>query len=246
MSESNNFDYVSDYMREHPPEPDRVEVISIAERATRAGHGRKLNALQRERNRARITELRFQNVSFREIAEELGVSVGYIYSEYKEVEKSWRAIARTSMDDLKARELAKLDAIEAEAWKAWQRSCDAATKQREEYEYQSDGNRRRKKGTLFRDDSIGNPKFLDVIAKCIDRRCKLLGLDPDVGSSIPDTPDALNPLSARIARYAGVLGVVAVGIPDALALDNSAGESVDTARSAPEASTIFDTHGSVR
>lgn len=225
---------------------ERVEVIKIADRKLRAGEGKKYTAAQREQRRIFIANQRFKGVSFRDIASELGVSVGYVYSEYKQVEEQWRAESRKSMDELKARELAKLDAIEQEAWRAWERSCEQATKLREDYAYNQEGARQRKKAQATREDQIGNPKFLDVIARCIDRRCKLLGLDVGLAPATSDDETEVSPLEARLARYQGVLGVLAVGIANPLALEHGAGKPVDSARSAPETGAILDAYGSVR
>lgn len=224
---------------------EKMEIIKIADRKMRAGEGRIHSAALREQNRIRIAQQRFKGVPFREIASELGVSVGYVYSEYKHVEEQWRAESRKSLDELKSRELAKIDLIEQEAWKAWERSCEQALKMREDYAFNSEGTRQRKKAQALREDQAGNPKFLDVIAKCIDRRCKLLGLDAEIVQPAKEGA-ALSDLETRLQRYQGVLGVIAVGISNPLALGDSVGEPMDSTRSPSETGAILDAHGSIR
>lgn len=220
---------------------EKIEVISIKDRALQAQDGQKYNKAQREQNRILIAERRFQGVSFRDIAAELHVSVGYCYSEYKHIEEQWREEAARNLDDLKARELAKLDKIEQEAWKAWDASTKQATKITEDFGFKG-AERHRTKAKATREDQVGNPKFLDIIAKCIDRRCKLLGLD-SIDRFVSEESQEMNALEARLQRYTGVLGVIAVGTANALALDDGSGESMDSARSASEAGAILDVDG---
>jgi hypothetical protein len=223
----------------------KIDVINISERKYRAGEGRKHNAAQREHIRAEIAKLRYRGISFRDIADELHISLAYCYSEYKKLEEAWIAESLHDVARLRAREIAKLDEIEAQAWQAWSRSCDYHTILAEQFEYGPTGDRRRKKAEAKRIERPGDAKFLDIIGKCIERRCKLLGLDRLAADASP-AADEQNALSVRLAQYQGVLGVVAVGLTNPLALDDSAGESVDSARSASETSAILDVDGYVR
>ncbi len=81
---------------------------------------------------------------------------------------------RAKLDAKKAEELAKIDALERTYWKAWRRSCKDREVQTAE---KVTGDTARSKAATRREGQSGNPAFLAGVERCIDRRCKLLGLD---------------------------------------------------------------------
>jgi hypothetical protein len=73
--------------------------------------------------------------------------------------RRWEKASTAQIDEHKARELEKVDQLEREYWNTWERSCKEVE--------QDDGT------TSF----FADPRFLTGVQWCIDRRCKLLGLD---------------------------------------------------------------------
>jgi hypothetical protein len=115
-----------------------------------------------------------------EITRKLGMEESQrstISRDIQAIKAEWRLAAVRNFDDAVGRELAKLDSLEAEMWAAWERSKTprevTRTRHRTGGKTAGDEAERRKE---HRD---GNPQFAQMILSCIDRRCKLLGLDPE-------------------------------------------------------------------
>ena len=83
------------------------------------------------------------------------------------------------LNEAKARELAKVDALEIEYWKAWENSLkDAEVFITEKVGTQKGTNMdKRGKEVFRREGQTGNPSFLAGIQWCINKRCEILGLD---------------------------------------------------------------------
>ena len=139
---------------------------------------------ERERDREYIARLYLQRKTFREIAgvfndeqDERGYTLSYvqIYNDFKAVEKQWIDDSKEHIDKIKARELARLDEIEREAFNAWKLSIGVNVTKKG-----------KQKTSLTGVDSTvekierelnGDPRYLQIILQCQDRRAKLLGLD---------------------------------------------------------------------
>lgn len=95
------------------------------------------------------------------------------------IQKAWVAESVQNMDAAKARELAKIDHLEREYWKGWERSKHTMKKSRTEQTV-NNGTSAGTSEIIERQRRVGDPTFLDGVQKCIERRCKILGLDaPD-------------------------------------------------------------------
>jgi hypothetical protein len=128
-----------------------------------------------------VAELYGQGKSYREMAKLTGrASIGAIAYDIKELLAEWREQRVSSVEQARLDELARLDWLEAEATEAWIRSQDDDSEQtlKTNPVQQADGK--------FKDEPIsrtlktkkkpGDAKFLDVIGKCIETRCKIWGL----------------------------------------------------------------------
>lgn len=105
-----------------------------------------------------------------DIAERLQVSVPTVERDLAIVRERWKQAGIRSVDERKSSELEVIDRIEREAWRAWRRSQkDTITVTRKEGETTET--------TVRSQGQAGNPAYLDTVLKCVDRRCKLLGLD---------------------------------------------------------------------
>lgn len=111
------------------------------------------------------------------------------------LDKAWQERARGAIDDQKARELAKLDAVEAEAWAAWEASLMPRTvtisetvKERgdalDAEAQKGEGEQEAKEPPLITirdktrrtvEQSTGDPRYLDIIKDCGVKRAKLMG-----------------------------------------------------------------------
>lgn len=224
-----------------------VEVVNLNELASKARDGRKFTKEEREDIRTRTAAMRLQGYSFRDIADKLKISPSTAYEEYKVVEHRWRVTAFHAINELKSRELARLDVIESEAWDAWRRSQQDATELTQDYS--GSGDARTLMGTKAKKTGRdGDARFLKIVVDCIDRRIKILGLEEDTRGAIPsgDKANSDSTIADRLARYQDILGFVIVAGENGPADSARLGESVDSARPAPETGRIFDVDGRLR
>jgi len=83
--------------------------------------------------------------------------------------RRWANAAIVDIDAAIHEELAKIAHLEAQYWKAWDRSQNVEMPLEETKRLQ------RLYGITVR--PVGDPGFLDGVLRCIDRRIKLMGLD---------------------------------------------------------------------
>lgn len=147
---------------------------------------------QREADYVTVARLYCEGKTLREIAKVIGVVASQALGDLRVVRARWRADANLKMEEATARELAKIDNLEREYWDAWSRSRENAETNSQEIVdvpiiqkgVAIPAQRRLvRKQTENRD---GNPRFLEGIQWCIDRRIKLLGLDAPVKVDITD------------------------------------------------------------
>lgn len=147
---------------------------------------RKRSDFQRESDYERITSLYLRGWRQADIAVELGLSQGQISQDLRVIQKRWRESTAINMDEAKQKELARLDELEREYWQAWESSKSERTKARQETDGTKDktGKPIVKKSSMEKEQRDGNPAFLQGVLSCIDRRCKLLGLDAPIESKV--------------------------------------------------------------
>lgn len=135
-----------------------------------------------KKTRNQIVELYIQGKYQSEIGEMLSLSQPQISYDLKLIQKEWAKKTTFNLDEYKKKELARIDLIEREAWIEWDRS----KKEIESRTTKAMGVKKDKKGKLSSSaidntnktqGRIGDSKFLEVVLKCIERRCKLLGID---------------------------------------------------------------------
>lgn len=125
------------------------------------------------------------------LAAKFGVSRQAITRDLMVIRAEWRRVMLDSFDKLKSEQLAKIDAVEIEAYRGWRRSLKNAERTRKKAV--SDGDSKRSEAETLSEGQAGDPRFLQIIMSCIERRCKLIGADAPQkrehsgpgGSSIP-------------------------------------------------------------
>jgi len=150
--------------------------------------------------RRRISELYLQGKSQSEIGLEVGLAQPNVSHELKKIREQWRASTVRNYDEAKNIELARIDQIENEAWEAWNRGIGkhiVTTKKdsREDSEL-----------TTRTEHLNGDPRYLDVIAGCVKKRCEILGLNAPTKTEISGLDVVSNLLSNRIKRVDGNIG----------------------------------------
>lgn len=158
--------------------------------------GPKRTTIQRERDLLQVAEMYLRAetqeaiaVAISENYPSFGITRQQIGYDIKKLIKRWLKSQLINIDEAKARELAKVDRLEREYWDAWERSKeDKETVTKEKIERvaaqpeddkagRADDKAGRAKVQMRSEGQVGNPAFLSGLQWCIERRCKLLGLD---------------------------------------------------------------------
>ncbi len=133
---------------------------------------------QKEKDRTDIAALYLKGLSIREISKWIGENRTYTLSRHqvcedlKAIRRDWREGTMQATNAWMDLQLAKLDRIEAEAWGAWDRSkLDRVTTR------QSKDAGGQTSASVEKAGRVGDARHMATVLTCIDRRCKLLGLD---------------------------------------------------------------------
>ncbi len=137
---------------------------------------------ERERDRAEVAELYLKQWTQQEIADKLDLSRVTVGADLKFIQKSWRESSLIDMNEAKQRELERIDKLEREYWRAWEKSQQDAEEstQKAATELMPDGEIKRKPGgevVLKKKGQSGDASYLRGIQWCIEQRCKILGIE---------------------------------------------------------------------
>jgi transposase len=139
--------------------------------------------LTREQRRNLVLEHYLRGWSFSKISKELKVVRSTISKDISAIREEWRRSRADSFHSEQLHELARIDAIEREAWAQWESSKAEEVTTRAETEVlitEENGRQVRKPGAerVIRVTKTRNadPRYMDTIRWCVEMRCKLLGL----------------------------------------------------------------------
>lgn len=133
---------------------------------------------QRERDLEEIARLYLQGWSQRKIGEQLKISQQQVSYDLAEIRRRWLESSIRSFDEAKSRELAKIDHLEQQAWEGWNRTIGIKKKTSTKVGVNAKGPVDEETETL--EELAGDPRFLQVVDTCIQRRCKILGIDAEI------------------------------------------------------------------
>lgn len=153
--------------------------------------------------RRRVADLYVQGVSQTDIAIRLGVNQGTISRDLQAVEKEWAEQRVADIDQAKRLQLEKIDRMEREAWNAWEKSKGPLEINRAGVNQQQKGRAERITKT-----TAGDPRMLLIVDRCIERRCKILGLEAPVKTAVTDTRGNDVPTDQRVAGVLELLGAL--------------------------------------
>jgi len=115
------------------------------------------------------------------IAQRFAVNQSQISRDLKVIQKEWVKAGNVNIDRAKAAALSKLDEVERQAWLGWERSLKDAEKQKISTgsEEEAKGKKKPKGARIEKvtEGQSGNPRFLEVVIRSIERRCLILGID---------------------------------------------------------------------
>jgi len=124
------------------------------------------------RDRRQIATLYLLGELQADIAEKVGLAQSTVSRDIQALHKKWLLDANRDFDEAKATEIAKIDNLEMTYHDAWMRSKeDAVTVTVKEYQ---DGET---ETTTVTKGQVGDSRFLSGIHECIDKRCKIFGLN---------------------------------------------------------------------
>lgn len=141
--------------------------------------------LARDKETAQAVKLSLQGATQSEIAEQLGVTQGTISNDLRHARQQWAAAMVGELAEVKAAELQRLEYVEVEAARAWERSKRDA-------------------------ENPANPKFLDTLVKASLRKAKLLGLDAAITRHAQAVEYDADELTIRLERYSAVFSIPAI------------------------------------
>jgi predicted transcriptional regulator len=149
--------------------------------------GPKRTKLEKKRDRALIADMYLSGLEQTEIAEKLGLTQPQISYDLKVIQAQWLQNTTMNLDAHKAEEIMKTLQTERMYRDIYKRSLNdlnakTATLRTEKSDGKSDGKNEKEKPlpiiqVIHTENRNGDPRALDGILKCIERRCKLLGLD---------------------------------------------------------------------
>jgi hypothetical protein len=109
------------------------------------------------------------------IAGNLGIDQSTVSRDLKILQQEWQVARINDIDERKRQELAKIDNLELEYWDAWRKSQndkETVTARVKAGEIET---------TERKEGQTGDPRFLDGVQWCINKRCELLGLNAPKG-----------------------------------------------------------------
>ena len=177
--------------------------------------------LERERDLAMIADYYLSGRTQADIAKRLHVSRQQVGYDVKVLQKRWQAAALQKIDRAKWEELAKIDNLEREHWRAWRRSCRA--KETKTAEKATGADRDRTKAVSRHEQRDGNPIFLAGIQWCIAQRCTILGLNAPKQISIQLIEELLDILPSELGATVRAVLVGPCRPAGAVALAQEAG-----------------------
>ena len=135
----------------------------------------KKNKFQRVADQQGIVRLYLKQKSQREIADSLSLTPQYVGRQLKAIKDAWMESTMVDFNKRQNEELARIDALEAEYWGAWESS--KLDESREAMEYvEEDSLMRLSRKRIETIKRNGTSAFLHGIQWCIEQRCKILGL----------------------------------------------------------------------
>lgn len=112
-----------------------------------------------------------------ETADILGVDQSTVSRDLQAIREVWLEAAVQTFDQIKAQELARIDRLEREYWKAWERSQQDVKVLRQKGRI-IDENEKMKTAEAIQvvTSQIGDKSFLEGVQWCIEQRLKIFGI----------------------------------------------------------------------
>jgi len=160
---------------------------------------------QREEQLANVARLYLQGQTQAAIGKQLGVSQRQISYDLAIVRERWLESSIRNFDEAKAQELAKIDRVELEFWRGWERSLldkeISNTKRRQ-------GKDESLEASMRKEGQAGDPRFMDGVLKCITKRCEIFGFDSAKKVSLVTDGTSYGPFLTDDERRSRLLALI--------------------------------------
>lgn len=162
----------------------------------------KRNEYEIQKDDKLISELYLKGYSYRKIAEIIAADTSREYTlshvqighDVKRMLASWKEAREANIDEWVTGELEKLAKLEQTYWEAWEKTVKDWTKV--SVKNGDKGGQKFSEDTMTDVKMFGDPRYLQGIERCIQKRCELLGLDAPkeihVKTNIENTHFVLN------------------------------------------------------
>lgn len=130
---------------------------------------------QREEQLTRISELHLKRWPAYRIAQELGLSRQTVQRDLAIIRKRYQEAQIDNLHLRRARELAKINLVDREAWSAWDRSKEDAETWTQKIK-KAGGPGNPVEVSIRTKGQAGDATYLKTVLECIRHRCGLLGL----------------------------------------------------------------------
>jgi len=135
--------------------------------------------------RAKVAKLYLEGYNQYQIGDMLNITQSCVSKDMVKNREQWKSSASSDIKELTLNELAKIDNLEQTYWKAWEKSCEdyqeksikAIKKGKKKIKGDNDNKPTSIEQTTKDVKANGNPAYLTGIQNCIDKRCKILGID---------------------------------------------------------------------
>ena len=131
---------------------------------------------QKHKDRLIVSDLYLKGYTQQYIGEKLGISITTVCRDIKVLIRWWKRSSVKNIDSLKQIELNKINKLEIEYWEAWERSKNDA-EQKIKRQRQTANNEPINEAQIKSDSQNGDPRYLAGVQWCIEKRCKIIGID---------------------------------------------------------------------
>lgn len=132
----------------------------------------------REKRREQVARLYLLGKTQHEIADTVGCSQKTVSNDLAVLRDRWRESALVDVNEAKQRELAKIDLLERTYWQAWEDSLEQIERTTAKRVQAKFGERTETARHV--EQRLGDPRYLQGVQWCIERRIAILGANAPV------------------------------------------------------------------